>query len=452
MIRLTNVECRTVLIPPVVLQQLAERLAGDGRHYRSASVAAGVDPLDLVRAGAALFSTAGYFGRPGELEIGGLGVAWRTVAPYGHDRFDALAASLEWMAGVNPRLRALVGFSFDSDGPHRPEWDGFTSTAAVVPMAAVVSEKGSRRLTVTLPPGRDAGELLTTLADLPQQLPPSGMQAADHAIESRPAPADWVETVRESLDAIKLGTMDKVVLARSVIVRADVAPGAFDLVGRLRGAYPGCFSFGWQEADGTFVGATPELLIERQGDRVRSQPLAGSAPRGEGEEEDRVLGEQLMGSEKDRWEHAVVVDDIVATLQPMTGQLIAPSTPALLKMANVQHLATEVVGVLESPRSVIEVAGRLHPTPAVAGLPLAEALAFINKSESIDRGWYSGGIGWTDPSGNGQIAVALRCALVRGDTAHLYAGAGIVAGSRPERELEETRLKFRPLLNLLTEA
>jgi len=159
-----------------------------------------------------------------------------------------------------------------------------------------------------------------------------------------------------------------------------------------------------------------------------------------------------MASKKDRREHAVVVDDIVSKLGPITGQLSAPPLPALLKMANVQHLASEVVGVLDSPRSVIEVAGVLHPTPAVAGLPQAEALAFISKAESIDRGWYSGGIGWTDAGGNGQIAVALRCALVRGDTAHLYAGAGIVAGSRPERELEETRLKFRPLLNLLTEA
>jgi salicylate biosynthesis isochorismate synthase len=441
-----------VLISPLALEQLADRLAGDTRQYRSASVAVDVDPLDLVRAGATLFSTAGYFGRPGEPEIGGLGVAWRTVAPYGHDRFGALAASLEWMEGVNPQLRALIGFSFDPSGPHRPEWDGFTSTAAVVPMAAVVSEAGSRHLVVTLPPGRAAGEVMATLADLREQQPRSGMQAADHAIESRPAPAEWVEAVRESVETIKQGTMDKVVLARSVIVRADVAPAPFDLVGRLRSAYPGCFAFGWQEADRTFVGATPELLIERQGGRVRSQPLAGSAPRGEGEEEDRALGEVLMASEKNRREHAVVVDDIVARLRPMTGQLTAPSTPALLKMANVQHLASEVIGILESPRSVIEVAGELHPTPAVAGLPLAEALAFIGKVESIDRGWYSGGIGWTDGSGNGQIAVALRCALVRGDTAHLFAGAGIVAGSRPERELEETRLKFRPLLNLLTEA
>lgn len=441
-----------MLISPAALEQLADQLVGDTRQYRFASVPVEVDPLDLVRAGASLFSTAGFFGRPGEFEIGGLGVAWRTVAPYGHDRFEALAASLKWMGGISPQLRAMVGFSFDPDGPHRPEWDGFTSTAAVVPMVAVVTEASSQRLMVTLPPGRGADEVLAALADLSEQPAPSGMHAADHAIESRPAPTEWVETVRDSVAAIGQGTMDKVVLARSVIVRADVAAAPFDLVGRLRSAYPGCFSFGWQEADGTFVGATPELLIELQGEQVRSQPLAGSAPRGEGEEEDRALGERLMASEKERREHAVVVDDIVARLGPISGRLTAPSTPNLLKMANVQHLASEVVGVLESPRSVIEVAGALHPTPAVAGLPLAEALAFINKSESIDRGWYSGGIGWTDPSGQGQIAVALRCALVRGDTAHLYAGAGIVAGSRPERELEETRLKFRPLLNLLTEA
>ena len=441
-----------MLISSADLEQLADRLAGDARQYRFASVPVEIDPLDLVRAGAALFPTAGYFGRPGEVEIGGLGVAWRTVAPYGHDRFEALAASLEWIEGVSPLVRALIGFSFDPDGPHRPEWDGFTSTAAVVPLVAVVSEAHARRLMVTLPPGRAAGEVLATLADLLEQPPPSGIHAADHAIESRPAPTEWVETVRESVAAIGQGTMDKVVLARSVIVRADVAAAPFDLVGRLRSAYPGCFAFGWQEADRTFVGATPELLIERHGERVRSQPLAGSAPRGEGEEDDRALGEQLMASEKDRREHAVVVDDIVTRLNPITGQLTAPATPMLLKMANVQHLASEVIGVLEFPRSVIEVAGQLHPTPAVAGVPLTEALAFISKSERIDRGWYSGGIGWTDPSGNGQIAVALRCALVRGDTAHLYAGAGIVDGSRPERELEETRLKFRPLLNLLTEA
>jgi isochorismate synthase len=435
-----------------VLDRLSRQISGDPGQFRTGSVVVDVDPLDLVRAGAILFSTACYFGRPGESEIGGLGAAWRTVAPYGEDRFESLAASLQWMEGMDPHLRALVGFSFDPDGPRRSEWDGFTSTAALVPEAAIVSDVGSRRLVVALPPGRAASDVLAALAHLPVQSPPTSIQAADHAIESRPAPAEWVEIVQESVEAIGRGDMDKVVLARSVIVRADVAAAPFDLVERLRSAYPGCFAFGWQEADGTFVGATPELLVELQEDRVRSQPLAGSAPRGEGEDEDRAIGETLMASEKDRHEHAVVVEDIVARLNPFTVNLTAPATPTLLKMSNVQHLASEVIGVLKSSRSVIEVAGALHPTPAVAGLPRDEALAFIGKAESIDRGWYSGGIGWLDGAGNGQVAVALRCALVRGDTARLYAGAGIVSGSHPERELEETRLKFRPLLNLLAEA
>ena len=280
-----------------------------------------VDPLEFVRSGAILFSTACYFGKPGESEIGGLGVAWRTVAPYGEDRFESLATSLKWMDGIDSPLHALVGFSFDPNGPKRSEWDGFTSTTAVVPEAAIVAEANSQRLVVALQPGRAASDVLATLADLAEQRPPTSIQAAAHAIESRPAPAEWVEIVQESIDAIRRGNMDKVVLARSVIVRADVAAAPFDLVARLRSTYPGCFAFGWQEADGTFIGATPELLVERREDRVRSQPLAGSAPRGEGEDEDRAIGEVLMASEKDRHEHAVVVDDIVARLDPITENL-----------------------------------------------------------------------------------------------------------------------------------
>ena len=441
-----------MLIPSPALKELADQLAGDASHFRTASVVIEVDPLELVRAGATSFSTAAYFGKRGDFEIGGLGVAWRTVAPYGDDRFKSLAASLDWITTVDPALRAIVGFSFEPDGPRRPEWDGFTSTAAIVPMAFVVGEADTRRLVVALPPGRSSSEVLASLAGLLEQPPATSMQAADHTIESRPAPAQWVEAVRESVDAIDRGALDKVVLARSVNVRADIAAAPFDLVARLRSAYPGCFAFGWQEGEGTFVGASPELLIERHGEQVRSKPLAGSAPRGEGEEEDRALGEALMASAKDRREHTVVVEDIVARLKPITKQLTAPSAPALLKMANVQHLSTEIIGSLASLKSVIDVAGILHPTPAVAGLPRTEVLAFIGKVETIDRGWYSGGIGWMDSRGDGQIAVALRCALVRGDTAHLYAGAGIVGGSHPEQELEETRLKFRPLLNLLAEA
>ena len=188
------------------------------------------------------------------------------------------------------------------------------------------------------------------------------------------------------------------------------------------------------------------------GGRCASFVWLGSAPRGEGEDEDRAIGEILMASEKDRYEHAVVVDDIVARLGPITENLTAPPAPTLLKVSDVQDLASEVIGVLKPSRTVIGVAGRLHPTPAVAGVPRDEALAFIGKAETIDRGWYSGGIGWIDSDGDGKVAVALRCALVRGATARMFAGAGIVAGSDPQSELEETRLKFGPMLSLLTEA
>jgi salicylate biosynthesis isochorismate synthase len=441
-----------VLITSSALRELADRLAGADDHLRVASVAVSVDPLELVRAGASLFSTAVYFGRPGGIEVGGLGTAWRTLAPYGTDRFASLADSVKWLNEGDSELRALVGFSFDPQGPYRSLWDGFTSTAAVVPIVTMISDKKDQRLAVAVPKGRSATEVLDLLGGLAEPPPPTSIQAADHSIESRPPPAEWMERVQESIDSIDRGAMSKVVLSRSVIVRADVAATPYDLVARLRSAYPGCFTFGWQEGDATFVGASPELLVERSGRSVRSQPLAGSAPRGEGEDEDRAIGESLMASAKDRFEHEVVVRDIVTRMQPMANIVQAPSTPALLKMANVQHLATEVRGELAEDHSVIEVAGALHPTPAVAGLPLDDAMALIDKAESIDRGWYAGGIGWAGGNGDGQIAVALRCALIRGNTAHLFAGAGIVAGSRPEREIEETRLKFRPLLNLLAEA
>lgn len=441
-----------MLVPDEALEELAAALPGDQTTLRVVSVCADIDPLDLVRATSAPFPTAVYFGKRGSSELGGLGVAYRTVATFGEARLAELAGCLGGIAGLPPDTRIMVGFSFDPGGPHRSEWDGFPATAALLPLVSVVRGGGGGRLTLALPPGLRAGPVFDLLKGLETPGEPVGVKAADHTIESRPTPAEWTETVREAVHAIRAGTLDKVVLARSVLVRSDVAPAPFDLVERLRTAYPGCFAFGWQEGGSVFLGASPELMLARAGDRIRSQPLAGSAPRGEGEDEDRAYGEALMASSKDRVEHAVVVDDIVERLRPVSREIRSHPTPALLKLANVQHLATNITGTLSQPRPVLELAGELHPTPAVGGTPRPEALAFIRKAELVDRGWYSGGIGWVDTEGDGEIALALRCGLVRGTTAHLYAGAGIVADSNPDEELEETRLKFRPLLNLLTEA
>lgn len=148
----------------------------------------------------------------------------------------------------------------------------------------------------------------------------------------------------------------------------------------------------------------------------------------------------------------MVVDDIADRLRPLVHELRVDTHPSLRKLTHVQHLSSELSGELVEPVSVIEVAGALHPTPAVGGSPGPEALTFIDKCEDLDRGWYAGGIGWMTPAGSGEVAVALRCALVRGNRAYLYAGAGIVADSVPAAELEETRLKFRTMLQILTEA
>jgi isochorismate synthase EntC len=159
-----------------------------------------------------------------------------------------------------------------------------------------------------------------------------------------------------------------------------------------------------------------------------------------------------MASSKDRSEHWLVVQDITRRLEPVTHELTVAEHPSLRKLAHVQHLSSEIVGTLSEDLSVIEVAGLIHPTPAVGGSPGPESLALISKLEDMDRGWYAGGLGWRNGDGSGEIAVALRCALLRGPQAYVYAGSGIVADSDPYAELEETRLKFRTIMRLLAES
>ena len=200
--------------------------------------------------------------------------------------------------------------------------------------------------------------------------------------------------------------------------------------------------------ESAFVGASPELLLEQHDRDIRINPLAGSARRGKGDD-DIEVGRQLLESGKNLGEHAIVVEDLVQRLSGVTSRLDYPAGPSLRRMATVQHLSTEITGSLLDDVSTFDVLSSIHPTPAVGGTPRAAALAFIDKAEGIDRGWYAGGVGWIDPQGGAQVALALRCALVNGTTSRLYAGNGIVGESDPALELIETRLKFQPLLTLL---
>jgi salicylate biosynthesis isochorismate synthase/menaquinone-specific isochorismate synthase len=222
------------------------------------------------------------------------------------------------------------------------------------------------------------------------------------------------------------------------------------VVRALRGAYPACFTYLVTGADGTaFAGASPELLVRREGQRASTVALAGSTRRSADPAVDDHLGERLLRSDKDRQENAIVARRIARVLGRHAVWVTAAPEPALVRVANIQHLGTPIRAQLAQPIGAIELAGTLHPTPAVGGEPGETAAKLIPALEGLDRGWYSGAVGWTDAIGDGEFCVALRCALLRGHGAHLYAGCGIVGDSDPAEELAESEIKPEALLPAL---
>ncbi|MGH9177563.1 MAG: isochorismate synthase, partial [Acidimicrobiales bacterium] len=253
----------------------------------------------------------------------------------------------------------------------------------------------------------------------------------------------WLEVIAAAVAAVNGGRLHKVVLARSVLVEANRPLLPVDVVGRLRALYPSCMLFSMEG----FVGASPELLVSRRGDQVRSQPMAGTIPRSGDPTVDARLAAGLLSSDKDRTEHALVVEAVAATLRPHCDWLDVPGEPSIVPLRNVSHLGTTLAGRLSpGAPSVLGLATLLHPTPAVAGTPTDEALAYIDQAEGLDRGRYAGPVGWVDRNGDGQFAVGVRSAELNGRRARLFAGVGVVADSEPEAELAETQLKLQALL------
>jgi isochorismate synthase len=243
--------------------------------------------------------------------------------------------------------------------------------------------------------------------------------------------------------------VDKVVLARTRTVRGDRPFEPGDVLERLAGAYPSCTVFAIGHGDATFVGATPERLVSVCAGLATTMALAGSSARGQTEAEDRAFGQALLNDPKERAEHDFVVQALRNGLSQVSSRVIADAEPRLRKLANVQHLLTPVHGRLAAGRGILDVVGRLHPTPAVGGVPTRAALAVIREREQLDRGWYGGPIGWLNRAGEGDFVVGIRSALLRGSEATLFAGCGIVADSVPATELIESEWKLRPMLSAL---
>ncbi len=289
--------------------------------------------------------------------------------------------------------------------------------------------------------GRRAGVTwLTTIDDVDP--------APAHAARRAPAVARWSDggvgaqhwrgAVAEAVRRIDAGLLDKVVLARDEIAVLDAPLDARVLLSRLAERYPTCWTF---SVDG-LVGATPELLVRREGDRAASRVLAGTVA------SSATAADALRRSSKDHDEHAYAVDSLVASLS-RHGTVAAPAAPTVLELANVMHLASDVTAQLHSKLSALELAGALHPTAAVGGFPSEVALAVIAELEAVDRGRYAGPVGWVDSRGDGEFALALRCAQVTGSALRLWAGCGIVAGSDPDAEVAEAQAKLLPVREAL---
>jgi len=256
---------------------------------------------------------------------------------------------------------------------------------------------------------------------------------------------DWLLAVATAVDAIGRGELEKVVLARDQLLWSRADFSLRPILERLAERFTSCSTF---LVDG-LIGASPELLLSRRGGHVASQILAGTAARGATKEEDQVLASALTSSAKELLEHRLAVRSVMEVLAPRCIQHTMPVNPDLLLLDNVQHLASRFEGRLRGTDTSLQILEALHPTAAVGGTPRGEALALIRTLEGMDRGRYAAPVGWTSASGDGEWAIALRCGLIEGARARLYAGAGVVEGSIPEQELQETWMKLRAMREVI---
>ncbi|MFJ4038634.1 isochorismate synthase MenF [Microbacterium sp. NPDC090007] len=262
----------------------------------------------------------------------------------------------------------------------------------------------------------------------------------------------YQDAVRQAIEAIGAREVAKVVLARDIVGTVPAGSDLRRLVRSLLEGYPDCWVFA---VDG-LIGASPETLVTVSEGTVTARVLAGTVARGGDADADVAASLALIRSTKDQDEHRFAVQSVLTALTPHTSSLAAESQPFTLKLPNVWHLATDVEGVLSEDASCLDLLSVLHPTAAVAGTPTTAAMEVIRRLEPFDRGRYAGAVGWTAASGDGEWAIALRCAQIdraapSSPTAPItaYAGAGIVADSVPESELLETRVKFRPIIEAL---
>ena len=458
---------------------VAARRRGGPRPLLWATVAApSTDPIDLFAVARSSGLEVALWCQPAAgRSIVGIGRAWAAEFA-GPERFAATTSAWRAVLGdaletgsdgagpvgpdTGPRLLGGLGFTGRAPAGDDP-WAAFGPSSLVLPTFGLVQEGGSAALTVAIGPDEtdpDPEVLEETWRDIVARVVsadvrPGPLSTRDpratadpteaRIVDERPGRPAWDRTVGLFAGAVGRGRIDKVVLARRVVFRGradlDVAAALRDLAATA----PESTIFAFVRRGTTFLGATPERLVRTSDGSFETVAIAGTAARGRDAEDDARLAAALLASEKDREEHAVVVQALRSSLRPIARTLHVAGAPAILPLRHVQHLVTPITGTLHDKGGLLDLARELHPTPAVGGAPRDDALVLIDEHEGFDRGWYAGPIGWLGADGDGELMVALRCGLVNGPEATLFAGCGIVADSDPAREWDESRLKLRTM-------
>jgi len=402
-----------------------------------------------------------------ELAFAGWGIATEIVA-YGRDRFasikmqsDALFADAQLDLPSEAAPRLVGGFAFRDDfAAADGVWAAFPSAYFMLPRVQYTRIGDDAWLTISqiAQPDEASDGVIDWLNDeldhlsalLDERATADHDAPHAHTIQYPLTRAAWRGQITNATRRIRAGELEKVVLSRYADIEFDAPVDPILALETLDANYPTAYRFLVEVYPGhAFFGATPEVMAAKRGARLETAALAGSRPRGMSDSADQAFAAALMASPKERIEHSLVVDMLRDLLQPFARQLTIPELPTIMRLRNIQHLYTPIQVTLHDDAALLDIIAALHPTPALGGSPRRSAMDAIRRLETTDRGWYAAPIGWIDANGDGMFAVAIRSAVSVEDRARLYAGAGIVADSDPDKEWDETALKFKPLLNAL---
>ncbi|QUW23219.1 isochorismate synthase [Sporosarcina sp. Marseille-Q4063] len=424
-----------------------------------------ISPLSFLEAGSSDYKEKHFYWQNADrtLTIVGLGHAKIITSNEYDKRFlevskrwkELCAVLIKEEKDIAPVL--FGGFSFDPKSIKASKWDGFPSAYFVVPSYQLISKNGQMFISINLiTTDSNAVEEFDALREERDRLIHIA-EVNEFASSIKPIVSgideiekdSYLKAVQDVTDQINKGEAEKVVIARSLQMNFEQEVSSVAALHHITSEQQESYHFGLQKNGQLFFGATPERLIEIVDGQAYSACVAGSIKRGKTAMEDRELGEELLNDDKNREEHHYVVNMISNVFNKNCSDVSMPKEPKLMRIRDIQHLFTPIEGKLVSGADIFNLVEELHPTPALGGVPTNKAMEVIRREERMDRGYYAAPIGWTDSDGNGEFAVAIRSGLLDGDKAYLYAGGGIVADSEPDKEYDETWVKFRPVLRAL---